>query len=270
MMNQAPLQEEDEVEEEEEAIEEEQSSTSEQTQSPLRDDVYDLLYRQNTNANNSTLYDANNHNVNLADKYMKEMLGDELWKKVSPLLTVAEKAKIGQSFRQQLTRINEGLKRIDREVADAYQLHGMVPTFPTNLVETTALAAYNKKAIDYRKGEVKERENIVRVLMNIPFATGTVDYFRKLVGETRNPMILLPRGNDAVVNNATNMVGNQVGRPPAPAAVPVPAPKQNERLAQELKNTQAQMAEMRKEMTRMKRPKMKLVGHLYLLLQLTE
>ena len=51
MMNQAPLQEEDEkVEEEEEQcdeeeVEEEQSSVSEQTQSPLIDDVYDLLYQ---------------------------------------------------------------------------------------------------------------------------------------------------------------------------------------------------------------------------------
>ena len=124
------------------------------------------------------MYDSNNHNVVLADKYMKEMLGDELWQKVTRVLTPQEKAKIGQGFRHQLTRINEGLKKIDDEVARAYQLHGPVPSVPTNYLETQALAAYNKKAADYRKGEAKERENIVRVLMNIPFAVRTLTISR--------------------------------------------------------------------------------------------
>ena len=84
--------------------------------SPLQDDIMDLF---GNNMSNNVL-DDNSNNADIADRYMSEILGRQLWNQVSPLLSDKFKNDIGQGCRQQFAKDQRALEQMQERIVRHY------------------------------------------------------------------------------------------------------------------------------------------------------
>ena len=165
--------------------------------SPLQDDIMDLF---GNNMSNNVL-DDNSNNADIADRYMSEILGRQLWNQVSPLLSDKFKNDIGQGCRQQFAKDQRELEQLQEKIVRHYGVQ--YPFAPTTTAGRKALEKW-KEAVDHiQQVSAKTRVNLVKFLAGIHKDTPIIEYYQKFVETTAQPPIVLPR-NESMYHTCPN------------------------------------------------------------------
>ena len=148
-------------------------------------DIYDNNMSNNCN--------ENNHNADIAERYMRVILGIRLWEQVSPLLSEKFKNEIGQAFRQQFARDQEDLQKIEEDIAQRYGVPMPIPDKPVNEEGQHALDELHQEMDRLQRKSKRSRISIVKWLARIPKNITLVDYYTNMLRTANRDPIVIPR-----------------------------------------------------------------------------
>ena len=143
--------------------------------------------------NMSNNCDENNHNADIADRYMRVILGIRLWEQISPLLSEKFKNEIGQAFRQQFARDQEDLRLLEVDISQRYGVPMPIPDNPVNEEGQHALEELHQEMDRLQRKSKRSRISIVKWLARIPKNVTLVDYYTNMLRTANRDPIALPR-----------------------------------------------------------------------------
>ena len=155
-----------------------------------QDEQGDIDILDNNMSNNC---DENNHNADIAERYMRVILGIRLWEQVSPLLTEKFKNEIGQAFRQQFARDQENLQQLEEDIAQRYGVPMPIPDNPVNEEGQHALEELHQEMDRMQRQSKRSRISIVKWLARIPKNVTLVDYYTNMLRTANRDPIVIPR-----------------------------------------------------------------------------